>query len=92
MPLFSASPPVMRSRSGTRTSSRRRLPQWNLGARGAFRDNRHLLASTTKAPPEGDAFIFCGDEENRTPDILLAKQALCQLSYVPVSFGGATRT
>jgi hypothetical protein len=25
----------------------------------------------------------CGDEEIRTPDILLAKQALYQLSYVP---------
>ncbi len=26
-----------------------------------------------------------GDEGNRTPDIYLAKVALCQLSYVPVT-------
>ena len=26
----------------------------------------------------------CGDEETRTPDILLAKQALYQLSYAPI--------
>jgi hypothetical protein len=26
-----------------------------------------------------------GDEETRTPDILLAKQALYQLSYIPVT-------
>ena len=28
-----------------------------------------------------------GDEETRTPDPLLAKEMLCQLSYVPVTFG-----
>ena len=27
-----------------------------------------------------------GDEETRTPDPLLAKEMLCQLSYVPVTF------
>jgi hypothetical protein len=26
-----------------------------------------------------------GDEETRTPDPLLAKEMLCQLSYVPVA-------
>ena len=30
-----------------------------------------------------------GDEETRTPDPLLAKEMLCQLSYVPVT--GSTR-
>src|SRR5688500_809300 len=25
-----------------------------------------------------------GDEETRTPDLLLAKEMLCQLSYVPI--------
>ena len=29
-----------------------------------------------------------GDEEIRTPDPLLAKEMLCQLSYVPVAGGG----
>ena len=28
-----------------------------------------------------------GDEETRTPDPLLAKETLCQLSYVPVPVG-----
>jgi hypothetical protein len=33
-----------------------------------------------------------GDEETRTPDPLLAKEMLCQLSYVPlVGFGGPGR-
>jgi hypothetical protein len=29
-------------------------------------------------------FSKSGDEETRTPDILLAKQALYQLSYAPI--------
>jgi hypothetical protein len=29
-----------------------------------------------------------GDEETRTPDPLLAKEMLCQLSYVPVRWDG----
>ena len=32
--------------------------------------------------------FFGGDEGNRTPDIYLAKVALCQLSYVPVGAQG----
>jgi hypothetical protein len=39
---------------------------------------------------------FCGAEETRTPDFLLAKEALYQLSYGPESgyaaFGAASRT
>ena len=31
----------------------------------------------------GSADFDCGARENRTPDILLAKQALYQLSYGP---------
>ena len=31
--------------------------------------------------------VFGGDEENRTPDPLLAKQVLSQLSYTPVYLG-----
>ena len=34
-----------------------------------------------------DVFGDGGDEETRTPDPLLAKEMLCQLSYVPVSAG-----
>ncbi len=36
-----------------------------------------------KSPAFARAFPMIGDEETRTPDILLAKQALYQLSYVP---------
>ena len=31
-----------------------------------------------------------GDEESRTPDLLLAKQALYQLSYVPMMVVGVS--
>ena len=43
------------------------------------------LGAATKKPPSYTARGpgKCGDEETRTPDILLAKQALYQLSYVP---------
>ena len=34
---------------------------------------------------------FGGDEEDRTPDPLLAKQVLSQLSYTP-NFGGTLKT
>ena len=34
---------------------------------------------------------FGGDEEDRTPDPLLAKQVLSQLSYPP-NFGGTLKT
>ena len=30
--------------------------------------------------------LFGGDEEDRTPDPLLAKQVLSQLSYTPITF------
>ena len=30
---------------------------------------------------------YGGDEEDRTPDPLLAKQVLSQLSYTPISLG-----
>ena len=36
-----------------------------------------------KAPPAGGGGFGGGDTGNRTPDLLLAKQALYQLSYVP---------
>jgi hypothetical protein len=38
----------------------------------------------TPAPKRvGQAFFLCGATGNRTPDLLLAKQALYQLSYGP---------
>ena len=35
---------------------------------------------------------FGGDEENRTPDPLLARQVLSQLSYTPIFFGSASHS
>ena len=35
-------------------------------------------------PPLRDRSLVGGDEETRTPDPLLAKEMLCQLSYVPL--------
>jgi hypothetical protein len=48
---------------------------------------------TKKKEPVVTSFSIFGDEEIRTPDILLAKQALYQLSYVPAwpAFGAAAR-
>jgi hypothetical protein len=39
----------------------------------------------TKEPPPERGFFFGGDERDRTVDLLLAKQALYQLSYIPIS-------
>ena len=33
-----------------------------------------------------EVYAFGGDEENRTPDPLLARQVLSQLSYTPTVF------
>jgi hypothetical protein len=53
------------------------------------RETVSVLSETTyvgmKKSPTPRAFPKSGDEEIRTPDILLAKQALYQLSYVPVA-------
>ena len=53
------------------------------GVRGkALRMQCHL--HKTKNPPRKAVFLFCGDKEIRTPDPLLAKQVLYQLSYTPI--------
>ena len=44
--------------------------------------------STTPANPIAEKQMIGGRGGTRTPDPLLAKQVLCQLSYTP---GGATR-
>ena len=38
-----------------------------------------------KQTPQGCLFLYGGDEENRTPDPLLARQVLSQLSYTPIT-------
>jgi hypothetical protein len=38
-----------------------------------------------KNPRRSEGFFFGGDERDRTVDLLLAKQALYQLSYIPIS-------
>jgi hypothetical protein len=62
---------------GTRRSSR----GWTRAIRF-----RYLRTVTRGIPPPGQGG---GDEETRTPDPLLAKEMLFQLSYVPVLVGGA---
>ena len=47
----------------------------------------HLKVSQSRAPQRaGRASDQGGDTGNRTPDLLLAKQALYQLSYVPEGY------
>ncbi len=36
-------------------------------------------------PPHEVAFVFGGDEEDRTPDLRIANATLSQLSYVPTN-------
>ena len=54
-----------------------------------------ITSAQTLVPPAGDTEVFFafflfqkkesgGDEENRTPDPLLARQVLSQLSYTPI--------
>ena len=44
-----------------------------------------VIRTPTGFPTNGSGAIDGGGKETRTPDILLAKQALYQLSYAPVS-------
>ena len=46
-------------------------------------DNRAAINLHKKRPKAYAKGLFCGDKEIRTPDFLLAKQALYQLSYTP---------
>ena len=56
-------------------------------------DNLYSLSSFTLFSFQGttnivfDAFASGGDEEDRTPDPLLARQVLSQLSYTPMVLG-----
>ena len=43
------------------------------------------LSITKKQIPKRYLFFYGGDEENRTPDPLLARQVLSQLSYTPIT-------
>src|SRR6187401_482210 len=51
---------------------------WDPGSREGPRDSCCAVGAGSCLPEEGG-----GDEETRTPDPLLAKEMLCQLSYVP---------
>jgi hypothetical protein len=46
---------------------------------------KYLRLEKQKNPRRGEGSSFCGDERDRTVDLLLAKQALYQLSYIPIS-------
>jgi hypothetical protein len=64
-------------RARIRGSMRDRVPGDAAGISGMGPD-LFSCAEATGARADG------GDEETRTPDPLLAKEMLCQLSYVPV--------
>lgn len=77
----------------TRVDGSEDLPANRRSSRGWTRLSRVVPSYSTclLLPTEGDG----GDEETRTPDPLLAKEMLCQLSYVPVtqeSAGSGGRT
>ena len=58
---------------------------WGFSPRYSFSD---VGAGGQFFPPAGQGG---GDEETRTPDPLLAKEMLCQLSYVPERQGNGGR-
>ena len=59
---------------------------------GASRPAIHLLSGACQASGSSPRFAQSGgDEETRTPDPLLAKEMLCQLSYVPRRQGSGGR-
>ena len=59
---------------------------------GASRPAIHLLSGACQASGSSSRFARSGgDEETRTPDPLLAKEMLCQLSYVPRRQGNGGR-
>ena len=47
-----------------------------------------VFSVATSLAPRFAAFAVGGDEEDRTPDPLLAKQVLSQLSYTPAGIPG----
>jgi hypothetical protein len=65
------------------------------GTRGHLGSGPELFSSGVVRPRAGDVPLAVpglfpgggGDEETRTPDPLLAKEVLCQLSYVPLAEG-----
>ena len=61
-------------------------PEGRLGDGTRAIQFRYLRTWTRGVPPTRQGG---GDEETRTPDPLLAKEMLFQLSYVPVLAGGA---
>ena len=88
MGLRGLEPPTLRL-SGVRSNHLSYKPmlsrRWSL----------EITSAQTLVPPAGDTEVFFafflfqkkesgGDEENRTPDPLLARQVLSQLSYTPV--------
>jgi hypothetical protein len=62
------------------------LPEGRLGD-----GTRALQFLSCAALRRSDTSEGGGDEETRTPDPLLAKEMLCQLSYVPMSWKGGGR-
>ena len=68
------------------------LPAFALELDGAVRPDIHFLSGAFQARGSSSRYAQSGgDEETRTPDPLLAKEMLCQLSYVPRRQGSGGR-
>ena len=64
------------------------LDEWLVDPRPSVNGGRDRMSGffSCVGPAEGTSGVG-GDEETRTPDPLLAKEMLCQLSYVPHAGG-----
>ena len=74
---------------GSRTRPANRRCRGVVGPEGRPGDGPELFDLCVEDVVQEDLRGAGGDEETRTPDPLLAKEMLCQLSYVPVLAGEA---
>jgi hypothetical protein len=82
--------PDMRRRLEDQAANRRRTSLWDpRSSRGSTRAIQFCVgAASRRSGSSAELSRSGGDEETRTPDPLLAKEMLCQLSYVPIATRG----
>jgi hypothetical protein len=83
---------VLTCDDGSRTRPRTVVPTvlWDpRSSRGSTRAIQFCVgAASRRSGSSAELSWSGGDEETRTPDPLLAKEMLCQLSYVPIATRG----
>jgi hypothetical protein len=84
--------PVLTCNDGSRTRPRTVddvavVTRGRLGVQPELFSSVLVLPRADPVPPLSSPWSG-GDEETRTPDPLLAKEMLCQLSYVPIATRG----